>query len=245
MNSALHPHVSEPWSTYDAQRTLRTGFVVVAVLVLAQTAGHLVSVLTAGATALDVNGERTVAAAVSATVVLVAAMGCRALARWTGERWTAVLAGLLGFLAVDEVLVIHEKVGVVTARVLGLSDAWDSVLWPLMYLPLLALVLAMLVLVAHQADRRVGRTIRLGLGLLVAAVGLEVLSAPFSTASTADGLVHALEGMVEEGFELAGWGLISTGVVAAAVAARALAVRSGQGPTGGDAVGLSPRPRQP
>ena len=52
-----------------------------------------------------------------------------------------------------------------------------------------------------------------GLRLLMAAVLLEVVSAPFSTPSTQGGLVHAFEGALEEGCELGGWGLLVVGLL--------------------------------
>jgi uncharacterized membrane protein YidH (DUF202 family) len=209
-----------PRAAEDVLRSVRIGRRVVLVMVGLQTAGHLAFLTIDGAGLLDVNREGGVGAVVAAAVLLVAAAGAFQLRRQEHQRADRVLGGILVFLALDELLVIHERVGIVTARVLGLSDAWDSVLWPLMYLPLLGLVLALLLLLARQVPRPAGRAIRTGLGLLVGAVSLEVLSAPFSTPTTASGLVHSYEGMVEEALELGGWGLIATGLVDAAIAVR-------------------------
>lgn len=205
----------------NGRPVLPVGIVAAAVLVAAQTAGHLVSVLTGGLHFLDVNQERAVWPVVSAALVLTAACSCRVLAVHADIRWIKVLGALLAFLAADELLMFHEGIGIGAARAFGLPDAWDSALWPLIYLPLLGVVFVLLSMIAQrQVTHAPGRAIRIGLRLLVSAVVVEALSAPLSTATSSSGLPHLLASMIEEGLELGGWGLITVGLVRAAMVAR-------------------------
>lgn len=119
------------------------------------------------------------------------------------------MGAVLAFFAVDEVAAIHERLGVEVGAMLGLTEAWDSVIWPIIYLPLAAVLLLGLWQSAQLAPAANARLLRFAMGLLVAAVVLEIASAPFSTVDTAGGVVHAIEGAFEEGFELVAWGFIA------------------------------------
>jgi len=199
-----------PWLGDRARPGLRVALLLVAVLVAGQTLLHLVNRVTIEKTALDVNAEGTVFSFASALTIAAAAIGCALTTRVGEPRLNAsVLAGALGFLAVDEFFVLHERLGVRVAELLGLSSDWDSVVWPVVYLPLVGLVLLLLAALARRAPHDIGRLVVTGLGCLVAAVVLEVVSYRFSTSETHRGLVHALEGAAEEGLELAGWGLLA------------------------------------
>lgn len=191
-----------------------SGVLAVIALVVAQTVLHLANRVTVRSSLLDANMEGTPFAAVSALLVAAAAAGC-AVAAVTGAmraRMAVPLAGMLAFLALDEWFKLHERVVWHALELLGLSESWDSVVWPAVYLPLTGSVALLVLRVSRQAEPRIAGLLRVGLALLVTAVALEVVSAPFSTATTAAGLVHLLEGAVEEGCELAGWGLIALGV---------------------------------
>lgn len=189
----------------------RTALVLLGVVVVLQTAAHLVLGVALDRELWNVNGERTVPVLVGATALLVAAAGSARLARLgpLPRRRGLGVAAVLVLLAVDEVAVVHERVGYRAAEVLGLSGSWDSVLWPLAYVPLLGGVLLLLWQAAGRLEHDGRRLLRTGLALLVTAVALEVLSAPFSTEQTAAGLVHALEGAVEEACEVLGWGAVA------------------------------------
>lgn len=201
--------------------------------VAAQTVLHLLNRLGGRVDALDVHAERTVFALASALTVACVALACLLLARSVAvHRGPArALAAMLLFLAGDEVLVVHERVGTGAASLLGLSEGWDSVLWPLLYLPLIGAVFLLLLRFAGQAPGGVGHLARRGLALLVLAVVLEVVSAPASTPDTVGGVVHALEGAVEEAFELGGWGLVAVGLLSwARSASRAARADAAPGP---------------
>ncbi len=130
---------------------------------------------------------------------------------------------MLAFLSLDEHVEIHERVGGTTARTIGLSAAWDSVIWPLVYIPLVFGIFVLLLIATHDGGARARRFVLMGLGLLLAAVAAEVVSAPWSST---DNAVHRIEGAVEEGLELAGWTLIAAALMTIAV--RHAAAVSGQ-----------------
>ena len=203
---------SGAWST--ARPWVRPALILLAAAVGAQTLVHLVNRFMLHTTALDVNQEYTVFSLGQGLAIAAAALGCALVLRaGTPPARALVLAGLLGFLAVDEYFVIHERFGARATEVLGVSSDWDSVLWPIAYIPLLGLLLLLLFRLARDAPDDIRRLLVIGVGCLAAAVVLEVLSFPFSTEATADGLVHALEGAVEEALELMGWGLLATGTL--------------------------------
>lgn len=198
-------------STTDERRLVRRGFVVAGVLATVQTAVHLVNYWTARNPLWDANAEKNPMALLSAVVIAAAAWGAFGQRREVRSRRPALLLGaILAFLALDEVLRIHERVGWRAARLLGLSGDWDSVIWPVLYVPIMLTVVALLVLLARRSSRTVRNAVYTGLGLLATAVLIEVASAPFSTESTASGAVHAIAGGVEEASELAGWLVVAT-----------------------------------
>lgn len=189
----------------------RAAAALLGLLVVIQTVLHLDNAFGAKDPALDVNAEGTVFALLAAGAMTLTAAGWLLLVarRRVSTRPALVLAVLLLFFAFDEVTAVHERVGVRVALLLGLSRSWDSVLWPVVYLPLLATVVALTVWLGLRAAEDVRRLALQGLALLAVAVVLEVLSAPFSTPTTGAGLVHALEGAAEEACELGGWGLLA------------------------------------
>jgi hypothetical protein len=201
----------------DDARTTRVALALLAVGVAGQTVVHLLNYGFVHSLRLNVNSEHTPFSATQALVIAAAAVGAVLAARSGGSLRPArgwVLGLLLAFLAVDEYFVVHEQIGVGTTQLLGLSDDWDSVVWPIVYLPLLAAVLVLLVDASRHSPRVPGRLLLLGIACLGAAVVLEIASAPFSTAESAGGVVHAVEGAFEEAAELGGWGMIAIGLLA-------------------------------
>lgn len=194
----------------DVRALWREPWVRVAVLVAAaQGVAHLVNVFTVDHGFLDVNMEARPFAILQALVIATAAFG--ALVAWRRRAITMpmglALAGALLFLAVDEAFVIHERLGGRVAGLFGLSDSWDSVVWPLIYGPLGVILLCLLVSCATKAPAMNAACLQSAARLLVIAVVLEVVSAPFSTPTTADGMVHQIEAAFEESFELLAWSL--------------------------------------
>ena len=180
--------------------------------VAVQTAVHLVNAFTFELAPLDANSEQSISAWATSVTIFSAALACLllTLAGHTPARPLVAASGLLTFFSLDETLAVHERAGSHAVEFLGLSLKWDSVIWPLLYLPLTGAALAALLAVSRRAQPRVSRLVRAGLGWLVLAILAEIVSAPFSTDQN---LVHVWEGGLEEGMELAGWGLIATGLL--------------------------------
>lgn len=174
-----------------------------------QTAVHLLNALFLEKRALNVNFEdnpfawaSTVAAFSVAFVATVHAAG---LAR--DRLRYAVLAVIIAFVSLDDMVSLHEDAGTEAAEVLGLPQSYDSVLWPALYLPLLALGLFLLFTLAREGPERPRRFIYFALVLLAAALAAEVLSGPWTGGE--EEWPHVIEGAFEEAAELAAWILIA------------------------------------
>jgi hypothetical protein len=212
------------------------GIVFAVVGVTIQTAIHLLNAALDGSQYLSVNGEGNPVTWVHSAVIFAAAFVCtlHATILTARRREWAAIAAVLAFLSFDEMLLVHERIVGRVLEVLELPIVWDSVVWPVLYLPLLGALLLALVTVARLAPTGTGRLVLAGLGFLVAAVAAEVLSAPISTAS--DSWSHTLEGAVEEGAELAGWILITTGLTAITLAELLASSQEGPVRRGAEAV---------
>ncbi len=194
---------------------LRVGFGVVAAAVGLQTAAHLLNALLLGQRSqLNVNLEGNVFAWASASAMFAAGfvVFVHALTFAKQRALCLALTAVLTFFSLDDMIGIHKRGGLFAAELLGLGEVFDSVLWPTLYIPLLAFVAAALIAIAREAPRDVRRSVWLGLGLLALAVTAEVASAPWSVSTNAFDWPHVVEGAIEEGAELGG-----TIVIAAAL----------------------------
>jgi hypothetical protein len=194
-------------------RLLRATIWAAAGCVAIQTVVHAANAALGGNDYLSVNGERNPVAWSHSALIFAAAFVCavRAAAATERRRTFAALAAILVFLSLDEMLVVHERLAAEALELLELPAVWDSVLWPVLYLPLLGVLLAGLVNVARSTASNGGRFVLAGLGLLAGAVAVEVLAAPLSTGENG---AHAVAGALEEGAELAGWLVLAGGLAA-------------------------------
>jgi hypothetical protein len=128
-----------------------------------------------------------------------------------------VLTPLLAFLAVDEGTEVHETIAEHVIGWLGIDRVGPSLLWPILYAPLLLLVGLLIAQIARAAPRQSRGPFEIGLALLALAVVAQLawgaLEDPLGYLSNA----HIFEIVVEEGGELGGWLLIATGLVATLV----------------------------
>jgi hypothetical protein len=86
-------------------------------------------------------------------------------------------------------------------------------LWPMLWLPLLGTAFLVLWTTARRVVAPAGTMIQVALGLLVAAVFLEVSALPIAPeGDVIAGWPYALEVVVEEGAELAAWILVALGL---------------------------------
>ena len=207
-----------------AREVVVAGCVLALVAALVQTVCHLV-----GALALDsrygflnANGEDNVWAWAGASATVAAAVGAALLAAADRERrwrWFA-LAALLAAFSLDDAESVHERAGARLTAALGLSDKWVQVVWPVLWLPLLATAALLLLLAAREAPRVARLAILAGLALLVSAVAAEAIGVLVVVEhhDLRETVPEAIEIAYEEAAELAGWLVIASGLAAACLA---------------------------
>ena len=221
-SSAIAPRGDELAGEAAARDVERIGVAVAVVAVAAQTVVHLVNDLALDERVwhmnADVDGNLLTWASASAT--LAAGVAAAVLGRAGGPygRRLFVLAAILGFFAVDDVVAIHEDLGSGLA-VVGLPNV--SGVWFPLYLPVF--VLTAWLLWTLPAPARARMLVRVGLLLLAAAIVGEGTATGFVTALDRyeDRWPYSVEVAIEEGAELGGWILIATGLTAAVLLARA------------------------
>lgn len=127
------------------------------------------------------------------------------------RRATAAAAFAVAFLSLDDFLALHERISRIGEH-LPFSHA-GRVVWPLVFLPLFAVVFVLLWRLAEGETVRA--LVRGGLLLLVVAVGLEMGSSLLFAEGEGHGSVaYEAEVAVEEALELAGWTWIAGGLAA-------------------------------
>jgi hypothetical protein len=154
-----------------------------------------------------------------ATIAGVPAALLLAAVRPSRRRSLLALAAALSFFSLDDAVFLHERIGELDTE-LGLGSSGGRLVWPAVYLPLLTGTLYLLLVASRAAPAPARRILRVGSGLLVAAVVLEVSS--YSLVRLGYGFrdwPFTIEIVLEEGLELAGWILIAGGLTAAAAAA--------------------------
>lgn len=166
---------------------------------------------------LDADLDGNAISWISSEATFVAALAAFALGLLVAERRRIllVLAALLAYFSLDDMVAVHERIGTMAREGLGLETGWGRSIWPVLFLPLLATAFLGLWRTASTQPAPAGEQIRRGLALLVLAVGLEVGSTAIHVTGNGTGWLDALEVALEEGLELAGWILISAGMIAA------------------------------
>jgi hypothetical protein len=209
-----------------ADRLVAAALVVALAGVTVQSVAHLVNelLLDGRVTILDADAEGTLFAWAASVAIfaggLVTFVHALILEGGARRRYGA-LAAVLVFLSLDEIIQVHERLGTaVGGDLLGLPGWADVRLWLVIYTPLLLITLILLLRAANEADDWPQRSIRGGIGLLVAAIAIEgagLLTKWLEERGTE--LPDVLRITAEEATELAGWVLIAGGLTAATVAA--------------------------
>ena len=207
-----------------ARRIVVAGSCVALVAAAVQTSCHLVDafVLDGRYPALEADAQGNVFDWVSAAAILaagvVAFVGAAAPASRLASR---VLGVLLGYLAVDELVGIHERIGAEIATHLPgkLGELGDRVT-PVIYLPILGAVFVLLLVIGGGRVQG-GRLVRFGLALLAGAVSIRVAAAGVKLASgQVNGTVRTVGVAADQAFQLAAWVLIATGLASRLPGAR-------------------------
>jgi hypothetical protein len=126
------------------------------------------------------------------------------------------LAVIFAFFSLDEAISLHERIAERSVDLVGARVSFERVIWPLVFLPLLAATFLLLLRLAKSAPKSVRVGLVGGLGLLGAAVFMEVTSGAYLEAGSENTWKDAIEVALEEGAELAGWILIAGALTARA-----------------------------
>ena len=172
---------------------------------------HFVNAATLRTEHLDVNAEHTIFTWANSCAILACTVAAVLGILFGAPKPRLLLAVALctAFASIDETVVLHENITLGVLDAVDVGHVYDSVLWPILYLPLLLVTAVLFLRVSDSAVDRGRRCMLVGLGLLAFAVFLEFVSAPWSTGQNA---IHTIEGGFEETAELAGWILVATGL---------------------------------
>lgn len=207
------------------ERLLRLGVIAAVAAVTTQTLAHLANefVFDDRFEALDADFEGNAFTWASSAAVLAVALAALLHAVAFRRRFHEfVLIVAIGTLfSLDDAVQIHERLALRLGEdLLGLPDYAAVRLWLVLYLPLLLVIAALLWIVASEAWAPAGRTIRVGLGALVASIPFEL--AGVVTRPLADDGTDAPEVVrvaIEEALELGGWIVVAAGIMAAVTVA--------------------------
>jgi hypothetical protein len=221
-----------PVSRPLADRVLALGLALSLIALGVQSVLHLVNLafLDLDVDAFNAGFDSSAFAWPTVAATAAAAFASTLVALSTGGRSWIALALTLAFLSFDDQFGIHERASTLGNR-LGAPESWHlgRLLWPVIFLPLLALATLLLWRLAATRPGRPGRIAQLGLGLLVAAVALEAASPLLFQAGWDQGdWPYELEVVVEEGAELVGWIWIAS--VLTAIACEKLAAEENPAP---------------
>lgn len=204
-------------------RVLRIAVAVAVAAVLVQVASEFVNYFAFDMEvwALNVDADNnSFAWASSVAQFTVAAFSVLLLLAGWWSPWPLLsLTAILTFFSLDDIVRIHEEVGSVFREdVLGLGEAWGRLVWPIIFMPLLAGAFIVLWRFSERAPALAGRVTRIALVMLVLAVFAEAFSTVFHLGEddSLGSLPDVVEVAVEESLELAAWILIA-GALAATV----------------------------
>jgi hypothetical protein len=230
------PERDAPVATLE-RRIARAALVIAVVAVAVQTTLHLVATLVFDPSSgipwsFDADHENTpfMWASAVATFGAAFAVALIALVRNSDLPRLVGLAALLAYLSLDDVLSLHEQLGLELGERL-LDDVRGGFVirtWVLAYLPLLALAAALLLRTSRERNAS-GGLVPLGLLLLVLAVAFEVVGLVTTwIADEATTWPDSIQVALEEGAELAGWILVAGGLAAGLIGeiAEALTARA-------------------
>ena len=205
---------------------VRVGIRIAILAVLVQTVAHLGNEFllddrVEGIDA-DIEGNSFTWASSVATFTVAWAAALHAAAFERQRREFSVLAALALWFSLDDVAIIHERVALELGEdLLGMPDYLAVRLWLILYLPLLLLAGVVLWRIAKEAQPPADRAVRLGLGLLVASIPVELAGAvtrKLAERGTTD-VPETFRIVIEEGLELGGWILLASGLTAILVSA--------------------------
>jgi hypothetical protein len=204
-----------------AARLVRAGVLLAVFAVFAQSTAHVVNRASVENRHLNADVDGNLLTWLTAGATIAGALAALTIGVLFRERriQLTLLSAILGLLALDDVIAVHERVSGKTTGLLGIDGDYGRALWPVLSFPLLFFVTVALWRLAGRTFATAGFAIRLGLGLLVAAVAAEVLwSAWHLRGGQIGDWPDTIQVAIEEGMEFAGWILIASGLTAIALA---------------------------
>jgi hypothetical protein len=210
------------------ERIVSVAIWIAAVLVVAQTLLHLTNALLLDYRVWNMNADVDANALswLSSVATFTAALAAAslAIARPGMRRRMAALAAVLMFFSLDDVVAIHEAVGRDVTAQLPIAPDLARIVWPAVFLPLLAFVAVVLFQARRHAPPRARRLLSVALVMLAVAI---VAEGAWSTWYLRGGVIEdwpdAIEVAVEEALELAAWILIAGALFAMAAVRLSLA----------------------
>lgn len=202
--------VVDPATAKRLAATMRAGRALALVGAAVLLAAHFGNALLLDHRITSMDADHAGAPLTWASGVATAAVAVAALlaALMTGPRLAMTTLGLAtAFFSLDDMISLHEKITRALALDLGFADAWQRLLWPALYLPLLLVTGVLILRMTRTGTDETYRDGVTGLGLLATALAMALLTPP-STEET--GLMQTIEGGIEEALELAGWTFIAT-----------------------------------
>lgn len=204
-----------------AERLVILGSALAIVGVSVQTVSHLVNefVLDGEVRNLDADAEFATFAWAGSVAIFASALGAALVAVVDDRAPLHLVAAVLAFLSLDEVVQIHERLALRLTEGFDLPDYVGVRLWLVLYAPLLLAVAWALWGIGRRLPDEIRRILLGGLGLLVAAVALEGVG--LATKWLGERGVEwpdVLRIAAEEAAELGGWILVATALLAGAFA---------------------------
>lgn len=120
------------------------------------------------------------------------------------------VAGATAYFSVDDMIGVHERLAEMLVLRFGVMNAWDSVLLPMVYLPLSSVTAVLILRVARSGTSATFRDAVVGLCLLAAAVALPTVSAPWVADPS---LGRTIVDGLEEAMKLVGWVVIASSIL--------------------------------
>ncbi len=174
----------EPVSAERIRPILRAGRTLAVVAAIVLLFAHFTNALLLDnqVSELNANEEGNPPTWASSDAVAAVAVAAFTSAIMTGPRVPLSILGFAtAFLSMNDVVSLHERIAVKLLLAVGASDTWDSVLWPALYLPLLAVTAILILRMTRTGTSETFRITVVGLSMLVVAVITEVVSAPWSS----------------------------------------------------------------
>ena len=195
-----------------AERLLTWGLYTAVAVTLVQTIGDLYDWLATDLRIILLNADddRSIYPWIPTTAIFMGALALflqNQLKPVTGfRRWLPLV---LAYLSLDEMVALHEHVVNLTDW-LGIGASHGRLIWPALYMPLMAVTAIALWRMARDMVPRAERFIRAALVMLATAVVLEIIS-KFLVDNYPN--AYQVEVIVEQNLELAGWTLLGAALL--------------------------------